>query len=523
MSEVIWSCSGLDGAIPLGMSTARKRLMKALRMRVSFPAFWTGLALISVAICTPGWGPAWAQGLEFGPPAVKKAPAAAKPAAPVATAPAAAAAATKPSPAGAANNLLPGAKSTGTQLAAPAPVVAPAAPGSTGLGTTQLPPKPAPANCRTVGSFEGWLATFRKEVTAEGMSHGAISQVLDGLTLDQSVISRDRKQGVFMLSFLEFSSKLATDARRQAGKAKIAQNKAAFDRVEKQFGVPASVITGFWALESDFGGGMGNLPILRSIATLAYDCRRGPMFREELKAAIRIVERGDMNPGDMVGSWAGEIGQTQFLPTRYLEHAIDYDGDGKANLFRNNTDIIGTTANYMNHLGWRPGEPWLEEVRVPGELPWDQADLAIKIPRSQWAKWGVTRVGGGALPSDSMAASLMLPMGRHGPAFLAYENFGVYLKWNQSLTYATTAAYLATRIDGAPAMQRGQPGIPMLSAEDAKDLQRQLVKRGFDVGEIDGRLGSATRTAVKAVQKKLSMPADSYPTPELLAALRSGR
>jgi lytic murein transglycosylase len=482
-------------------------------MRSTFPAFWTACALAVAAASAP----AWAQGIEFGPTDAKPRPAAVKPPK-VPAAPAVTGTLAKP---------VQPSRGKDSQVATPTPAAVPsalipAAPSPQGLSTTQLPPKPAPANCKTAGDFDGWLATFRKEVTAEGMSKQAIAEVLDGLTLDPGVISRDRKQGVFMLSFLDFSAKLATNARMQAGKAKIVQNKATFDRVEKQFGVPASVITGFWALESDFGGGMGNLPILRSIATLAYDCRRGPMFREELKAVIRIVERGDMNPSEMLGSWAGEIGQTQFLPTRYLEHAIDYDGDGKANLFRNNTDIIGTTANYMHHLGWRPGEPWLEEVRVPDELPWENADLAIKIPRSQWAKWGVTRANGGQLESDSMPASLMLPMGRNGPAFLAYENFGIYLKWNQSLTYATTAAYLATRIDGAPPMQRGKPGIPMLSADQAKELQRQLVKRGFDVGEVDGRLGAATRTAVKAMQKKFNMPADSYPTPELLAVLQGG-
>lgn len=471
-------------------------------MRLLKPATWLLCALSAGILAAPAIG----QGIEFGPSPVKKPPTAiVKKKAPATIA---------AQPAGG-----------GTVVATPSPPAKPAALAPTGTGVfsaNQMPPKPAPANCKTAGTFDSWMASFRKEVTAEGMSPRAVSEVLDGLTLDQSVISRDRKQGVFMLSFLDFSAKLATNNRMVSGRAKIKQNQAVFDRVEKQFGVPASVITGFWALESDFGGGMGTLPILRSIATLAYDCRRGPMFREELKAAIRIVERGDMRPDEMLGSWAGEIGQTQFLPSRYLQHAIDYDGDGKANLFRNNIDIIGTTANYMNHLGWRANEPWLEEVRVPGELPWDQADLAIKIPRSQWSNWGVKRVNGSALEDDNMPASLMLPMGRNGPAFLAYENFNIYLKWNQSLTYATTAAYLATRIDGAPAMQRGQPGIPMLAPDEAKELQRQLVKRGFDVGEVDGRLGAATRLAVKEMQKRLKMPADSYPTPELLAALRSG-
>jgi lytic murein transglycosylase len=367
------------------------------------------------------------------------------------------------------------------------------------------------------------MREFRREAAAEGISQRTISDALDGMTLDQSVISRDRKQGFFAQSFTDFSAKLATNNRVQNGRSQIEKNRGTFDRVEKQFGVPASVITGFWALESDFGSvGMGKFQILRSLATLAYDCRRGPMFRDELKAALRIIERGDMTPADMIGSWAGEIGQTQFLPTRYLEHALDYDGDGHPDLFRNPTDIIGTTANYMNHLGWRPNEPWLEEVRVPAKLPWEQADLTIKHPRSQWSAWGVTKADGTPLENDAMPATLLLPMGRLGPAFMAFPNFDVYLQWNQSLNYATTAAYLATRIDGAPVMRRGAQDIPVLSPEEAKDLQRLLTQRGFDVGEIDGKIGLKSRQAIKAMQLKYKLPADSYPTPELLAALRGG-
>jgi hypothetical protein len=174
----------------------------------------------------------------------------------------------------------------------------------------------------------------------------------------------------------------------------------------------------------------------------------------------------------------------------------------------------------MTHLGWRRDEPWLEEVVVTSDLPWDKADLSIKLPRSQWSDWGVTKLDGTALPKDDAPASLLLPMGRYGPAFLAYENFNVYLQWNQSLSYAITAAWLATRIDGAPAMQKPKREIPVLAPDDAKELQRQLKKRGFDVGEIDGKIGASTRSAVKAMQVRLGMPADSYPTPELLAALR---
>ena len=377
-------------------------------------------------------------------------------------------------------------------------------------------------NCKNTGSFERWLADFRQEAAAKGVSKRTISAALDGMGLDTGIIARDRRQGFFAQSFLDFQGKLATDNRLTNGRKKIAQRKAVFERAEREFGVPAAVITGFWALESDFGLGMGKLPILKSLVALAYDCRRGEMFRAELLAALQIIDRGDMTPADMIGSWAGEIGQTQFLPTRYLEHAIDYDGDGRPNLFTSDADVIGSTANYMKHLGWRAGEPWLEEVRVPGKLDWKEADLAIMHPRSAWSAWGVLRADGSPLTSDGLKASLLLPMGRSGPAFLAYPNFRIYLEWNQSLTYATTAAYLATRISGAPVMRKGAPGIPVLGIDEAKELQQLLVRRGHDVGDIDGKIGEKTRAAVKAQQLRLGLPADSYPTPDLLDALRRG-
>jgi membrane-bound lytic murein transglycosylase B len=246
------------------------------------------------------------------------------------------------------------------------------------------------------------------------------------------------------------------------------------------------------------------------------------MFTEELIAALQIMDRGDMSPSGMIGSWAGEIGQTQFLPTRYLDYAIDYDGDGRINLFSNDDDVIGSTANYMKNLGWRPDEPWIEEVRVTRDLPWDKADLAIKLPRSQWAEWGIQYPDGSPVPADKLNASLLLPMGRNGPAFLAYPNFDIYTEWNNSLSYATTAAYLATRIDGAGAMSRGRGDTNGLDAGQTKELQGILARRGYDVGKIDGLAGAKTRAAVKDMQIKLGLPADSYATPELLYALRSG-
>lgn len=384
----------------------------------------------------------------------------------------------------------------------------------------------AAADCRNTGTFDAWLDDFRKEALAQGITGATVAAALDGVTFDRRVIARDRKQSFFAQGFLSFSDRLISQSRIRNGLARLKQHRALFAKVEKDYGVPGPVIAGLWALESDYGAFMGKMSILRSLATLAYDCRRGEVFRAELMDTLRIIDRGDLRPEEMIGAWAGELGQTQFLASRYLEHAVDYDGDGRRNLIASVPDVLASTANYLVHLGWRRGEPWLQEVRVPsvdnGELPWDQADLAIKHTRAKWADWGVTLPDGRPLPAESPPASLLLPMGRHGPAFLAYPNFEVYLQWNRSLIYCITASYLGTRLAGAPPMYRGAKDIPELSFAELKELQQQLVRHGYEVGEVDGKLGAATRASVKAAQMKFGLPADSYPTPELLARLRAG-
>jgi len=388
------------------------------------------------------------------------------------------------------------------------------------IAEVPAPPVPKDRSCQTTLAFPRWLEQFKKEAIAEGIKPQTIEATIGGMTPDMGIVARDRKQGFFSQTFLEFYGKLATSSRYNMGRQYVARYQPIFERAEKEYGVPAPVITGFWALESDFGVGMGNLPVMRSLLTLAWDCRRGELFREELKAAMKIIEKGYLRADEMVGSWAGELGQTQFLPQHYFNYAVDYDNDGRRDLMRDIPDIIGSTAHFIHEMGWRRGEPWLEEVRLTRDLPWDQADLDIELPRAKWAEWGVTSVTG-KLPADGLKASLMLPMGRNGPAFLAYPNFRIYLQWNQSLTYATTAAHLAARIAGAPTLSKGngQP-IASLGYEQIKELQKILMRRGMDVGEPDGKLGAGTRKAVKVMQQKLGLPADSYPTPELLAALR---
>jgi lytic murein transglycosylase len=377
------------------------------------------------------------------------------------------------------------------------------------------------APCRTNGSFEAWLAAFEREAMAQGISQATIAAAAPSLTYDQKIVYIDRGQRVFTQTFLEFAGRMAAAYRIQRGQQLIKANAPVFARIEQQYGVPAPVIVSFWALESDFGANMGKYRSLSAIASLAYDCRRSERFRAQLLDALRLIERRDLTPEDMIGSWAGELGQTQMMPSEYNQYGVDFDGDGKRDLIHSVPDVLASTANYLHGLGWKRGEPWLSEVRVPANLPWDQADLSITLPRAKWASFGVTLADGRPLPADNLPASLLLPMGRLGPAFLAYQNFQVYLQWNNSLVYSTTAAYLATRIAGAPAMQHGTPP-PALGFNDVKDLQARLAHAGYDVGAIDGFLGLKTRQAVKATQVKYGLPADSYPTAELLARMRGG-
>ena len=377
------------------------------------------------------------------------------------------------------------------------------------------------ANCQ-IQPFERWLDGVRQEAAGQGVSPSALA-ALNGLAFDPSIVRRDHGQGVFQQSFLQFSDRMAAGYRIQGGIAMIKRHADLFARIEKQYGVPAPVITAFWALESDFGSNNGKYPILRAVATLAYDCRRPQFFRTQLIDALRIIQRGDLRASEMIGDWAGELGPLQFTPSDYYKYAVDFDGDGRRDLIHSVPDLLASGANFLGGLGWKRGEPWLQEVRPGTNVPWEQADLSIQHPLAQWASWGVTQPDGRPLKTENLKASLLLPQGRFGPSFLVFDNFQVYLKWNSSLVYSTTAAYYATRLAGAPPMRRGNgTPPPPLGPEQAKELQQLLIKAGFDVGGADGKLGLSSRQATRAMQLKLGLPADSYPTIELLNRMRGG-
>ncbi len=376
------------------------------------------------------------------------------------------------------------------------------------------------ASCHNTDSYEQWLQQLKKDAAVQGISQKVIDAATPSMTFDAAIIRRDHGQAVFQQTFLQFADRMVGGARIPNGLAKIKQHAAVFAAVEKKYGVPAPVLTAFWGLESDFGANFGNYKILSALATLAYDCRRPDFFRQQLLDALRIIERGDQSVDEMIGDWAGEFGGLQFTASDYLKNAVDFDGDGRRDLIHSIPDTLASGANFLVSLGWHRGEPWLQEVRVPANMPWQEADLNIQHPRSQWLAWGVQAAHGAALPADDMVASLILPMGRHGPAFLAYRNFQAFLGWNSAMVYSTTVAYFATRLAGEPAFNHaGAKDVIPLTTQQMMDLQRLLNQHGYKVGEIDGKLGAGTRAAVRQAQIKTGLPADSYPTVELIERL----
>ncbi|MEI2385098.1 lytic murein transglycosylase [Breoghania sp. JC706] len=375
------------------------------------------------------------------------------------------------------------------------------------------------AGCSDPANFGKWLQDFRAEARTQGISERTIAASLDGLRYDPSIVRKDRAQSVFSQSFLEFSNRMVSSYRMKHGTGYLKKYAGEFADLERKTGVPGAVIVGFWGLETDFGANIGNLPVMNSLATLAFDCRRPDLFREQLMFALKIAERGDLRPDQMVGAWAGELGQLQFQPKDYYQLGVDYNGNGRVDLLKEVPDVLASGANLIRHHGWRAGEPWLVEVRVPRSMPWAEAGLETHHDEAKWSGWGVTQRDGAPLRKTGLESSLLLPMGRNGPAFLAYPNFDVYLQWNQSLVYATTAAYFATRLAGAPPRFEGNGNVDALSFSEIKRLQQILQSRGYDVGGVDGMIGANTRSSVRDVQAKLGLPVDGYPTQDLLRRL----
>ncbi|MEM8690620.1 MAG: lytic murein transglycosylase [Pseudomonadota bacterium] len=377
-----------------------------------------------------------------------------------------------------------------------------------------LAPTAALAQCG--GSFSSFVENLKAEAVSRGHMAQSVNTFFAGIRQDQKVISADRRQGVFQLPFIDFSRRLISQNRIDRGRANGQRYADIFDRIADEYGVSPGVLLAFWAFETDYGSFQGDFNTANALVTLAHDCRRPELFRPQIFAALKLYEQGDFEPARTTGAWAGEIGMVQMLPGDILENGIDGDGDGQVSLKTSAADALMSGGKMLSHLGWRAGEPWLQEVTVPADLDWSLSGLSTTLPASQWTDKGV-QARSGALAD--LPGSLILPQGHKGPAFLAYPNFRVYFEWNQSFTYVLTAAYFATRLEGARIYDAGNPS-PGLSDAQMKALQTRLQALGHDVGAIDGILGAGTRAAVQSEQKRLGLPADAWPTLKLLQALQ---
>ena len=369
------------------------------------------------------------------------------------------------------------------------------------------------------GTFEEFVVSVKQEALNRGTSQAIIDEFFSTVEHDPDVIKRDRSQGIFKKSFMEFSKLVMTEHRIVKGKEFEEKHDSILDAVRERYGVPRGVLLAFLALETDYGVVQGSHNTLNAIVTLSHDCRRPELFQPHLFAALELYKLGNFDPVNTVGAWAGEIGMIQMLPQDILHYGIDADGDGKVNLKASVADALMTAGNVLKQTGWQPNQPWLVEVIVPQNLDWQLAQPKHFQTLGEWEEMGVVPRDGN-WPDLTYEASLLLPHGRLGPAFFAFPNYSVYLEWNKSFVYSTTSAFFATLLSGNPIYLDGNPPAP-LPDEDVNRLQTLLAKRGHDVGKVDGIVGARTRAAVRQEQLNFGLPADAWPTKALLALLEA--
>jgi membrane-bound lytic murein transglycosylase B len=364
-------------------------------------------------------------------------------------------------------------------------------------------------------TFQSWLMDVRQEAAAKGISQATLAQAFDGISEIPRVIELDRRQPEFTQTFWRYLDSAVSEARVRDGIAKLNENQALLVQLEKTYGVPGRYLVAFWGMETNYGRTLGGFRVPTALATLAFDGRRSAFFRTELFDALKIIDQGHITVDRMVGSWAGAMGQTQFMPSTFLRHAVDITGDGRIDVWGQTADALGSGAHYLQNLGWDPNRSWGREVRLPKGFDLTLASLdggaaeTLK-PLSAWAKLGLTRADGRALPNQDVAAALILPSGQEGPAFLVYDNFRIILKWNRSISYALAVGHLADRITGAGNLAASRVNEDPLTRNQVVDVQRALNQFGYLDARPDGTLGSGTRRALRTYQLACGLPADGY-------------
>ena len=380
--------------------------------------------------------------------------------------------------------------------------------------------KPPAAAGENRAAFQAFLDGLWPEAQAVGVSRATFERALRGLTPDPKVSAQTRTQSEFVRPIWDYLAGAVTATRIAKGQALAREWAGVLDSVERTYGVPRAVVLAVWGVETNYGGFTGGIPTIRALATLAFERYRGDMFRRELLKALQILERDGMAPEDLRGSWAGAMGHTQFMPSSFMNFAVDGDGDGRRDIWTSVPDALASTANYLRQQGWTPGVPWGVEVAIPQGFNY----RTVRASLSAWAAQGFRRADGSPLPRGGAEAALFLPAGLRGPALLVTANFDVIRTYNSSDSYALSVGLLSDRIaGGGPLLSAWPVGEPMLPLVDRQELQRRLAALGLYDGEVTGRLGPRTRDAVRQFQLSRGMPADGYASAEVLGALRGSR
>lgn len=393
-----------------------------------------------------------------------------------------------------------------------------------GCATSAETPMPDPragssTTERKPASFSQWRDQFRTRALAAGISPATFERAFAGVSPNNEVLERDAYQPEFTRPIWEYLDSAVSENRISTGRSKAQEKRALIRAIEQRYGVDGPIVLAIWGLESGFGAQFGNIPVIESMATLAYEGRRRDFAEEQLIAALKILEAGDITPERMVGSWAGAMGHTQFIPTSFLAYAVDFDGDGRRDVWHAE-DALASTANYLGNSGWRHGAPVAVEIRLPDGFDYAEAGDGTRRSAAEWSARGIRAVGG-ALPNGE-DVEILLPAGAKGPAFAAYPNFRTILRYNNATSYALAVSQLASRIAGGPGIQASWPrGDRMLSRDETKELQRRLTALGYETQGVDGIVGPNSRAAVRRFQRDRGMVPDAYVSTSLLQAVRS--
>ncbi len=375
------------------------------------------------------------------------------------------------------------------------------------------------ANAYAQTDFSACLSRLERTALESGIQASTLETVLPTVEPVEAVIRADRNQPEFVATFADYLGRRATEERVARGRELYSENRALLDRLTRQYGVPGQYVVAFWGLETNYGAYLGNVPVFNSLSTLACDARRSAYFTDQFIDALRIVDRGDVEHETMLGSWAGAMGQTQFMPSAYLQYAVDGDGDGRVDLWGSTTDALTSAANFLMNIGWQTGERWGREVLLPDGIDYGIAGRDQRQPLARWRELSITDVAGRRIPQLDMEAALLVPSGQEGPAFLIYDNFDVIMRWNRSEFFALTVGHLADRIAGGEALANPPPAQAPISRESVVEVQEYLVANGYDGGSADGILGPQSRAALRDLQRDLGLVADGFLNEELMRAI----